>query len=156
MVAICILQEVINPDMCGGVRSAGGGKNMEIERLEDLDGVDTLFQAYFIFDNLHIDKLIKKKDNGKSIRFEVISERYHRLIDNPTFSSHKRTIKKEKILYSKIPFFTTRDEAIDWLIEGNKDKLEYCKKQMEQIPLVIEFLEKLKAKQTNLMEYAKR
>ena len=154
--ATCILQALIELDTSGGVQSVVGGKDMEINSIKDLDGTDTLFHAYFIFDTLHIDKLVKKKDNGKSIRFEVLSKRYHRLNKHPTIQSFKQTIKKEKILYDKIPYFTTREEAIDFLIESNKDKLEYYKERIKTIPKVISFLEELKAKQPNLMEYAKR
>lgn len=154
--AICILQGAIELGISGGVQSVVGGRDMEIEDVKDLDGVNTLFQAYFIFDTLHIDKLIKKKDNGKSIRFEVISKRYHRLNNHPTISSYTQTIKKTKITTSKIPYFTTREEAIEYLIKGNKDELEYYKERIKTIPKVISFLEELKAKQTNLVEYAKR
>ena len=155
MVATCILQALIELDTSGGVQSVVGGKDMEIEDVKDLDGVKVLFQAYFVFDILHIDKLIKKKDNGKSIRFEVISKHYKLNTHPIAVSSYTQTIKKTKIVTSKIPYFTTREEAIEYLIEGNKDELEYYKEKIKTIPKVISFLEELKAKQSNLMEYAK-
>ena len=146
---------------------------MMIKSIQDIENSDVLYSAGWILDTFIVEKFRKIKRNKKSYTFKYEKEYYVVEIDlkkkkkkikkniveinlggvlearKSTYSG-KTTININKILYSKIPFFTTREEVINHIIQRTKEETERCKRKIEIYPILIKFLEKIKQKEYNI------
>jgi len=120
---------------------------MRIKQFKDLENCSKLYTGGWFLNTFALDELNVEKVNEKSIRFQVKTINLCFEQENVDITSSKgiRTIKKENIVYSKIPYFTTREEAVDFFIDMLKDELAKAKEKVEYLPKLIDkFTEVLK------------
>ena len=119
---------------------------MQVDRIDKIESPVIYIASWFISD-LSIQTLTKKKRNKKSISYRCQEEIYYfedGEIKSKGYREYNITIRIDKILYSKIPYFTTREEAIEYLIDSSKYDLERARWKIKVLPKVISNLEKLK------------
>ena len=122
-----------------------------IKTLEDLKKSKVIWTGGWFLDAFTLTQLIKVRENKKSIHFEGRDEWYKLIIEDNRVKvtdsgiiDQTSTIKIEKILDSKLPFFTTREETINHFIERLNEEIEEAKEKIIQLPRIVEFLNKLK------------
>ena len=122
-----------------------------IETLEDLKKSKVIWTGGWFLDIFTLTQLIKVRENKKSIHFEGRDEWYRLTIEDNNvkiidsgINDLTSTRKIEDILYGRIPYFTTREETINHFIDRTNEEIEEAKEKINQLPKIMEFLNKLK------------
>ena len=117
-----------------------GDERMEIRRFEDLKRNKVIWDGGWFLNTFTLRRLEKIKENEKSFRFRVTEtilrfEKF-RLVSKET-RRYETTIKTDKILFSKIPCFTKKEEAVKYFVERLIDTLEDAKLKVKNYPVLI-------------------
>ena len=113
---------------------------MEIEKFEDLRRNKVIWDGGWFLGTFTLRKLEKIKENKKSFKFKVTEtilrfEKF-RIVDKET-RRYEITIKSDKILFSKIPYFTKKEEVVKYFLERLISDLEEAKLKVKNYPALI-------------------
>ena len=116
------------------------GDKMRIRQFKDLENCSCLYTGGWFLGTFRLEEMYPLKFNEKSIKFKVKATSIH-------FDSHKvtktsehestQTIRKDDILYSKIPYFTTKQETIKYFTEELENELVNVKEKVKILPQLI-------------------
>ncbi len=118
---------------------------MEVTKKEDILKAKKIYSGGWFFDMFELAEYELIKENKTSFRFKVRGIKLYFKdgeIEDKKFVEYETTITLDKILYGKIPFYTEKEEAVEYFLEMLKDSLERAKRKVEILPKVISNIEK--------------